>query len=117
MTKYYQPLDTRVNGYAKTFLATHFNEWCTAQISKQLEDGKALKEIDVKLRFSVLKLLYAEWLMSLYNELTSSFKNSFVFWKEKGLKVNKQSTNLSESKIFFTKIISTRLLKILVMDR
>ena len=79
MTKYYQPLDLMVNEYAKKFLAKHFNEWNTAQISKQFKNGKALDEIDVKLRFSVIKHLDTEWLMSLYNEFTSSFKNSFVF--------------------------------------
>ena len=45
--KYYQPLDLKVNGYEKRFLAKHFNEWYTARISKQLEDGKDLEEIKV----------------------------------------------------------------------
>ena len=55
MTKHYQTLDLTINGEAKKFLAKHFNEWYNAQISKQLKDGKALEEIDVKLYFSVLK--------------------------------------------------------------
>ena len=57
MTKYYQPLDLMVNEYAKKFLAKHFNEWNTAQISKQFKNGKALDEVDVKVRFSVVKHL------------------------------------------------------------
>ena len=28
MTKYYQPLDLTVNGYAKRFLKSKFTEWC-----------------------------------------------------------------------------------------
>ena len=43
-----------------------------------LEDGKALEEIDVKLCLPVLKPLHAEWLMSLYNKLTSSESSKII---------------------------------------
>ena len=70
-TKQYQPLDLTVNRYAKKILAKHLVEWYTTQTFKQLEDGEALDNNDVKLWLSVLKCLHAEWLMTLYNELTS----------------------------------------------
>ena len=78
MTKNCQPLDLTVNGYAKKFLAKYFNEWYTAQISKQLKDGKGLEGIDVKLCVPILKPLHAEALMSLYNKVTSSESKKIV---------------------------------------
>ena len=48
------------------------------QISKQLEDGEALENIDVKLWLSVLKSLHSEWFVILYNELTSSESRKII---------------------------------------
>ena len=50
MTRYYQPLDLTVNGSAKRFMAKKFNGWYFDQITQQLQSGKALEEVDVKLR-------------------------------------------------------------------
>ena len=36
-------------------LAKKFNNWYSEQISQQLESGKSLEEVDVKLRLSTLK--------------------------------------------------------------
>ena len=55
MTKHYQPLDLTVNGYAKKFLVKHFNEWYTAQISKLLEDSKALGKLR-KIKVTILMM-------------------------------------------------------------
>ena len=60
MTKYYQPLDLTVNGYAKKFMSRKFSGWYTQQISLQLEKGVPIDEIDVKLRLSLIKPLHAE---------------------------------------------------------
>ena len=49
MTKYYQPLDLTVNGYAKKFMSRKFSGWYTQKISLQLEKGVPIDEIDVKL--------------------------------------------------------------------
>jgi len=35
MTKFYQPLDLTVNGFAKRFMARKFNDWYTEQVSEQ----------------------------------------------------------------------------------
>ena len=70
MTKFYQPLDLRVNGYAKRFIAKKFNGWYSNQISKQLEDGKCLEEVDIKFRLSILKSLHAGWVVDFYNHIT-----------------------------------------------
>ena len=52
MTHFYQPLDLTMNGSAKGFIATKFNSWYAQQISDELESGKPLEEIDIKLRLS-----------------------------------------------------------------
>eukprot|EP00794_Sanderia_malayensis_P006691 gene6691-7447_t len=72
MTKYYQPLDLTVNGYAKRFTKNKFNEWYAQQITRQLQEGNKLENVDVKLRLSTLKPLHAGWLVALYNEMTSA---------------------------------------------
>ena len=45
MTKFYQPLDLTINGYAKRFMARKFSDWYMQQMSAQLDkciaiDGK-----------------------------------------------------------------------------
>ena len=59
MTKYYQPLDLTVNGVCKRFLAKMFNYWYTSEVFKQLEDGKHIEFVDIKLRLSIMKPLHA----------------------------------------------------------
>ena len=46
MTRFYQPLDLTVNGNAKRFMAKKFNKWYSEEISKQLESGKSLEDVD-----------------------------------------------------------------------
>ena len=67
MTNFLQPLDLTVNGYVKKFMRGKFNVWYSLQIGNQLDAGKQLQEIDVPLRLSLLKPLYAEWLVECYN--------------------------------------------------
>ena len=49
MTGQLQPLDLAVNGYAKKYCKKKFNEWYMEQIMKQLDSGKPIHEIAVKL--------------------------------------------------------------------
>ena len=62
MTKFYQPLDLTFNESAKR----------QNQITEQLESGKALEDVDVKLRLSILKPLHAGWVVDFYNYMTSA---------------------------------------------
>ena len=71
MTKFYQPLDLTVNGSAKRFMGKKFNGWYSDQITQQLESGKSLEDVDVKLRLSILKPIHAEWVVDFYNYMTS----------------------------------------------
>ena len=76
MTSIFQPLDLTVNGYDKKYCKKKFNEWYTDQIFQQLNEGKDLEEIDVKLQLTALKPLHAKWMTELYNHMTRRGKAS-----------------------------------------
>ena len=87
MTKFYQPLDLTVNGYAKRFMARKFNHWYTEQVSAQLDKGVTIDEIDIKLRLSLLKPLHAGWMVDLYNHMTGEAKKIIDSgWTSSGIK-------------------------------
>ena len=71
MTNLFQPLDLTVNGSAKAFMKKKFTEWYSCSIAKQLDEGKAVEDIDAELKSSIFKLLHAEWIKELYNYMTS----------------------------------------------
>ena len=87
MTKYYQPLDLTVNGFAKRFMKAKFSEWYSRQIGKQLREGIELQDIIVPLRLSLLKPLHAGWLVELYNEMTSHKGKEIIAsgWRASGI--------------------------------
>lgn len=87
MTRFYQPLDLTVNGSAKRFIAKKFHNWYSQQISDELESGKSLEEIEIKLRLSTLKPLHAGWIMDFYNYITSGEGKKVVMngWKSAGI--------------------------------
>ena len=70
MMNLFQPLDLTVNGSAKAFMKKKFTEWYSSSIAKQLDEGKAVEDIDVELKLSILKPLHAEWIKELYNYMT-----------------------------------------------
>ena len=81
MTKYYQPLDLTVNGYAKRYLKRKFNEWYSQQVSTQLANGMNLEDIEVKrdkeikeLDFIAKELQYHE---SCYRTFTHGFSKAY----------------------------------------
>jgi len=52
MMKYYQPLDLTVNRHAKRFFKSKISTWYADQISKQLNEGVTIDEVDVKFRLT-----------------------------------------------------------------
>ena len=78
MTKFCQPLDLTVNGFAKRFMARKFNDWYTDQVSAQLDKEGPIAEIDIKLRLSLLKPLHADWITDLYNYMTSEAAKKII---------------------------------------
>ena len=60
MTKFYQPLDLTVNGHPKRFFKSKFSAWYADQISKHLNEGVKIEEVDVKFRSRTMKPLHAQ---------------------------------------------------------
>ena len=52
-----QPLDLTVNGYMKKYCKSKFNHWYMSEITKQMDNGKSVEEVDVKLQLTRLKPL------------------------------------------------------------
>ena len=72
MDQYYQPLDLTVNGHAKKFMKNKFSNWYANQITKQLDEGTKIDEVNVKLHLSTLKPLHAGLVVEFYNEMSSA---------------------------------------------
>ena len=87
MTKFYQPLDLTVNGQAKRFFKSKFSAWYADQISKQLNEGVKIDEVDVKFRLTTMKPLHAQWVVDFYNEMTTSKGNTIIEigWRAAGI--------------------------------
>ena len=71
MTHLFQPFDLTVNKVAKDFTKKKFSEWFSRQISTGLGNGQELEDIEIGYRLSVLKPLYATWLISFYDYISS----------------------------------------------
>ena len=52
---------------------------------KQLDNGKELRDINIDLKFSKLKPLHAEWLVELYNQMSTGQKIIDSAWKGSGI--------------------------------
>ena len=72
MTHFFQPLDLTVNRDAKKFMKDQFTFWYLVNVQSQLDSELPLEDVDVDLRLSVIKPIHATWLVSLYNNLSSS---------------------------------------------
>ena len=71
MTRLFQPLDLTINGAAKAYIKKRFTEWYSRCIIQELNSGKGVENIDIKLKISVLKLLHANWINDLCNYFTA----------------------------------------------
>ena len=61
MIRFYQPLHLTVNGQAKKFMKNKFHRWYATEITKLLNEGVKLDEVNVRLLLSTLKPLYVGW--------------------------------------------------------
>ena len=71
-TKYYQPPDLIVNGYAKRHFKNKFSEWYSQQVSSQLARGINLENIEVELKLLLIKSIHAAWIVDFYNHMTTA---------------------------------------------
>ena len=76
MTNFFQQLDLTVNGSAKKFMKNCFTQYYCNAIKEQLDSGKELDGIDVDFRLSTIKPIHANWLVSMYNYLTTKTRVS-----------------------------------------
>ena len=86
MANLLQPLDLTINSYAEKFCRKRFNHWYMEQLTEQLDNGKQIEEVDVKLQLTRLKPLHAEWLVELFNHMTTSQGKEIIMsaWKASG---------------------------------
>ena len=87
MTKYYQPLDLTVNGYAKRYLKRKFIEWYSGQVKFQLDKNISIEDIQVGLQLTKLKPIHAGWLVEFYNHMTTTKGKDIIDggWKASGI--------------------------------
>ena len=87
MTHFFQPLDLTVNWSAKSFMRNKFVIWYAEEIKKQMDAGVPAESIDVNLKLTSLKALHANWLIELYNVLTTADGKEMVLngWKKSGV--------------------------------
>ena len=64
-----------------------FATWYAEEIKKQMDAGVPAESIDVNLELTSLKVLHANWLIELYNVLTSADGRETVLngWKKSGV--------------------------------
>ena len=73
----------------KRLMKRKFTDWYASQITLAIEEGKEMEIIEVPLKLSNIKLLYAKWLIEMYNEMTwdEGRKVCLKEWEVSGIKV------------------------------
>ena len=74
LTYLFQPLDVQggPNGYVERMMKNKFTLWYADQITRALDEGKDLNNIEVSLKLSVVKPLHAKWIIEMYDHMTST---------------------------------------------
>ena len=71
----------------QTIHQSKFNKWYTDQVTRQLNDGKQIENVDIPLRLSILKPIHAEWMLSLFNQMTTEEGKEIILsgWRAAGI--------------------------------
>ena len=86
MTHFFQPLDLTVNRAAKNFIKKEFVSYYSGAIQQGLNEGKALEDIQVDVRLTVIKPLHAQWLVDVYNFFSTEGQQITIKgWKKAGI--------------------------------
>ena len=74
LTCLFQSLDVNggPNGYVKRALKNKFCEWYSDQITQLLDEEQDIDAIDIPLKLSIIKSLYAKWMIEIYNHTTDA---------------------------------------------
>ena len=99
-TYLFQPLDVQggPNGFVKRLMKKKFSDWYANQITNALDEGQELDSIDIELKLSIIKPLHAQWIMEMYNAMTSAEGKETCIkgWKVAGIK---EAVELGVSKL------------------
>ena len=71
LTNKFQPLDLTISQKAKKFVSNHFSKWYAERVTHQITNGKSPGDDKVSLKLSDLKPLYANWMVGMYENLSS----------------------------------------------
>ena len=74
-------------GPQKKFMRKKFVTWYAEEIKKQLDAGAPAESVDVNLKLTSLKAFHVNWLIELYNVLTTANGRETVLngWKKRGV--------------------------------
>ena len=64
-----------------------FTTYYASVVKQQLDSGRKIDEVDIDLRLTVIKPLHAQWLVDLFNFLTSTKGTEVILkgWKKAGV--------------------------------
>ena len=79
MTHFFQPLDLTVNGAAKKFMRNEFTSYYSEQVLHQLQARTSEDEISVDLKLTTIKPLHVQWLVNLFNLMTTEKGKEHIF--------------------------------------
>ena len=74
LTYLFQPLDVQrgPNGYVEHFMKKKLTLWYSDHVKRALDEGKDIKDVEISLQLSILKPLHPNWMIEMYNHMTSS---------------------------------------------
>ena len=72
MTANFQVLDLTVNKWVKGFICKNFNDWLASKLQEELDAGNLVDQIQIKFQLSTIKPLHANWLIQVYDFLSSA---------------------------------------------
>ena len=73
--------------FAKNFAKQRFSEWFTRQIEIGLKNDQELDNIQIDYKLSIVKPLYAKWLIDFYNLMSKmeGTENIISGWEKSGI--------------------------------
>ena len=86
MTDQFQPLDLNVNGHAKQFPKKKFECWYAKQVTKQIDRGSSVYDVNVLFKLSIIKPIYAKWLIGPDDHLNSTSDTTIKGFAMAGIK-------------------------------
>ena len=74
-----------INGVVKSFLKSNSSEWYSKEIAKALDKEQDIHEVNVDATLTVMKPIHAQWIIGLYDRLSSDVELTKKSFKEAGI--------------------------------